>query len=71
MSEEGGWMIEVLSSGIGGRHRRYLIAIADRTAALAALHLLLGPDTDVSAATRVAQSALDIARVEPGKIVAV
>ena len=27
----GGWMIEVVSSGLGGPRRRYLVAIADRS----------------------------------------
>lgn len=65
---DGGWMIEIFSSGLGARHSRYLVAIADRPKALAALHVLLGTQVHVSAVTRVSQADLDIAQVPPGKI---
>jgi DNA-binding protein H-NS len=33
----GGWMIEILSSGVGGSRRRYLVAIANRAEAIVEL----------------------------------
>ena len=69
MSEDGGWMIEVFSSGAGPLHRRYLVAVPDRRKAVAALHMYVG-QIDVSAATRVKLTDLEIAGVSPGKILA-
>ena len=71
MTEDGGWMIEIFGSGVGPRHRRYLVAIADRPKALAALHVQLGTQIHVSAATRVTPRDLEVAGVAPGKILAV
>ena len=71
MIEEGGWMIEIFSSGVGPRHRRYLVAIPNRRKAVAALHVQLGTQIDVSAATRVTPRDLEISGVAPGKILAV
>ena len=70
MSEDGGWMIEVFSSGVGPRHRRYLVAVPDRRKAVAALHMYVGTQIDVSAATRVKLTDLEIAGGSPGKILA-
>jgi hypothetical protein len=67
----GGWMIEILSSGLGVRRRRYLVAVADRAKALDTIVHELGPETDVTSVVAVSQEQLEIARVEPGKIAAV
>ena len=67
----GGWMIEILSSGLGGRRRRYLVAIADRANAIDAIVHHLGPDTDITSVVSVSQEQLEIAKVEPGKITSV
>jgi hypothetical protein len=66
----GGWMIEIFSDGLGARHSRYLVAIPDRRKAIAALHVQLGTQIDVSAATPVSDRDLEIAGVPPGKVVA-
>ena len=70
MIDDGGWMIEVFSSGVGPRHRRYLVAVSDRRKAVAALHAHVGAQIDVSAAPRVRLTDLEIAGVSPGKILA-
>jgi hypothetical protein len=64
-------MIEILDSGVGPRHRRYLVAIPDRRKAVAALHVQLGTQIDVTAATRVTPRDLEVAGIAPGKIMAV
>lgn len=66
-----GWMIEVLSSGLDGRRRRYLVAIADRATAIAAIIHELGSDTDITSVVSVHPEQLAIAQVAPGKITAV
>jgi len=63
-------MIEVLSSGLGSRRRRYLVAIADRAKAIDTIVDHLGPETDVTSVVSVSQEQLEIAKVEPGKIAA-
>jgi hypothetical protein len=63
----GGWMIEVVSSGLGGRRRRYLVAIADRAKAIDLIINYLGPDTDITSAVSVSQEELEVAKLEPGK----
>ena len=73
MSDEkisGGWMVEIFSDGLGARHSRYLVAIPDRRKAIAAMHIQLGTQIDVSASTRVSDRDLELARVPPGKVVA-
>ena len=70
MIDEGGWMIEVFGSGVGPRHRRYLVAVAYRRLAIATLHIQLGTQVHVSAATRVSADDLHIAGVAPGKVMA-
>jgi hypothetical protein len=67
----GGWMIEILSSGLGGRRRRYLVAVADRAKAMDLVVNLLGPDTDITSVVSVSREEIEIAKVEPGKIAAV
>jgi hypothetical protein len=67
---DGGWMVEVLGSGLKGRHQRYLVAIADRALATAAVIVQFGVDTDIKAVTRVGQAELDVAKVRAGGIVA-
>ena len=67
----GGWMIEILSSGSAGSRRRYLIAIADRAEAVAAILHDLGPDTDITSVVAVSLEELEIAKVGPGQIAAV
>ena len=64
-------MIEVLSSGLGVRRRRYLVAIADRAVAIETIVQHLGPDTDVTSVVSVSREQLEIAKVEPGKITSV
>ena len=71
MADSGGWMIEVLSSGLGVRRRRYLVAIADRAAAIETVVQHLGPDTDITSVVSVSREQLEIAKVEPGKITSV
>ena len=71
MADNGGWMIEVLSSGLGVRRRRYLVAIADRAAAIETIIQHLGPDTDITSVVSVSREQLEIAKVEPGKITSV
>ena len=63
----GGWMIEVVSSGLGGRRRRYLVAIADQAKAIDLIISHLGPDTDITSAVSVSHKELEIAKLEPGK----
>jgi hypothetical protein len=63
----GGWMVEVISSGLGGRRRRYLVAIADEAKAIDLIVSHLGPDTDVSSVVSVSQEQLEFAKLEPGK----
>lgn len=63
-------MIEILSSGLDGRRRRFLVAIADRAKAIDALVHELGPDTDISSVVAVSLEELEIAQLEPGKIAA-
>ncbi len=67
----GGWMIEILSSGVGGSRRRYVVAIADRAEAIGAILHDLGPDTDVTSVVAVSLEEIEIAKVGPGKIAAV
>ena len=71
MANHGGWMIEILSSGLGGRRRRYLVAIADRAAAIETIVNHLRPDTDITSVVCVSQEQLEIATLEPGKFAAV
>ena len=71
MTEDGGWMIEVLGNGVGPRHARYLVAIPNRRMAVAALHVQLGTQIDVSATTRETPRDLGIAGVADGKILEV
>lgn len=71
MANHGGWMIEILSSGLGGRRRRYLVAIADRANAIDMIVNHLGPDTDITSVVSVSQAQLEIAKLEPGKFAAV
>ena len=71
MPNHGGWMIEILSSGLGGRRRRYLVAIADRSKAIDTIIHHLGADTDITSVVSVSQEQLEIAKVEPGKIISV
>jgi hypothetical protein len=47
-----------------------LVAVPDRRKAVAALHIHVGTQIDVSAATRVTLTDLEIAGVSPGKILA-
>jgi hypothetical protein len=67
----GGWMIEILSGGLAGSRRRFLVAIADRAEAVDAILHDLGPDTDVTSVVAVSLEELEIAKVGPGKIAAV
>jgi hypothetical protein len=67
----GGWMIEILSSGLDSRRRRYLVAIADRAKAIDLIINHLGPDTDITSVVSVSQEQLEIAKLEPGKFAAV
>jgi hypothetical protein len=71
MADSGGWMIEVLSSGLGVRRRRYLVAAADRAAAIETIVQHLGPDTDITSVVSVSREQLEIAKVEPGKFTSV
>jgi hypothetical protein len=64
-------MIEILSSGLAGSRRRFLVAIADRAEAVDAILHDLGPDTDVTSVVAVSLEELEIAKVGPGKIAAV
>ena len=66
MANHGGWMIEILSSGLGGRRRRYLVANADRGSAIDLMINDLGPDTDITSVVSVSQEQLEIAKLEPG-----
>ena len=67
----GGWMIEIMSSGLDGRRRRYLVAIADRAEVVAAILHDLGPDTDITSVVAVSLEELEIAKVGPGQIAAI
>lgn len=71
MTDDGGWMIEIFSSGVGPRHLRYLVAIPDRRKAAAALHTQLGTQIEISAATPVTSRDLEIAGVADGKVMEV
>lgn len=60
-------MIEVVSSGLGGRSRRYLVAIADRAKAVDLIVNHLGPDTDITSVVSVPLEQLEFAKLEHGK----
>jgi hypothetical protein len=63
-------VIEILGTGSAGR-RRYLVGIADRGAAIAAILVELGNEAHITSVTPVPQAVLEIAKVMPGTIVAV
>lgn len=71
MANHGGWMIEILGSGVGRRRRRYLVAIADRAKAIGTVVEHLGPDTDVTSVVSVSREQLEIAKVGHGKITSI
>ena len=66
----GGWVIEILGDGIGDRHRRFIVGITHRAAAVAAIHEQLGPQIQITSITRVSKADTQIAGAQPGKIVA-
>ena len=63
-------MVEILGDGLGHRHRRFIVGIANRATAVAAIHVQLGPEVQITSITRVSKADLQIAGVQPGKIVA-
>jgi hypothetical protein len=63
----GGWMIDVVSSDLGGRRRRYLVAVADQAKAVDLIISHLGPDTEITSVVSVSQEQLELATLEPGK----
>ena len=64
-------MIEILSSGLGVRRRRYLVAIADRARAIDLIINHLGPDTDITSVVSVSPEHLEFAKLESGKFASV
>jgi hypothetical protein len=69
-TSSGGWVVEILGSGSGGR-RRNLVGIADKATAIAAIRVELGNEAHITSVTRVPEVVLEIAKVMPGKIVEV
>ena len=61
-------MVEIL--GGSGDRRRYVVGIADRTAAIAAIVVELGNEAHIMSVTHLPQAVLEVAKVTPGKIVA-
>ena len=66
----GGWVIEILGDGIGDRHRRFIVGITHRANAVSAIHEQLGSQIQITSITRVSKDDIQIAGVQPGKIVA-
>ena len=48
-----GWVVEVLGEGLGARHRRFMVGTSDRDAAIKLVCELLGPNTLVTASSRI------------------
>ncbi len=65
----GGWRVEILSGS--GDRRRYLVGIADRTAAIAAIVVELGNEAHIMSVTYVPPDVLEVAKIAPGNILAV
>jgi hypothetical protein len=63
-----GWVVEVLGDGTGARHRRYLVGAAHREAAIAAVVVLLGPDTTITSTTPIEPQTFGISKVQPGEV---
>jgi hypothetical protein len=63
------WMVEVLSDGIEGRHRRYLVALGTPDEARSAVHKMLGPDAVITSVTRVTAQVAAVSNLEVGKVV--
>ena len=64
-----GWVVEVLGEGLGARHRRFMVGTSDRDAAIKLVCELLGPNTLVTASSRIDGKAVRVARLKPGEIV--
>jgi hypothetical protein len=64
-----GWVVEVLGDGTGPRHRRYLVGAAHREAAIAAVVVLLGPDTSITSTTSIDPQTFGISKVQPGEVI--
>jgi hypothetical protein len=62
-------VVEILSGS--GDRQRYVVGIADRTTAISAIVVELGHETHIMSVTHVPQAVLEVAKVTPGKIVAV
>jgi hypothetical protein len=69
-ARSGGWVIEILGSGSAER-KRYVVGIADRTLAISAILVELGNEAHIMSVTRVPQTVLEVAKVTPGKIIAI
>ena len=64
-----GWVVEVLGEGLGARHRRFMVGTSDRDAAIKLVCELLGPNTLVTASSRIDGEAVRVARLKPAEIV--
>ena len=65
----GGWMVEVVGDGLGGRHKRYLVNALSRDQALAAVQKLLGGKAEINAITPVSEAAFKVANISLGEVV--
>ena len=62
------WMVEVLGDGTGARHRRFLVGAPDKDSAINAVILLIGHDVVVTASSKLADEAAEVAALQPGEI---
>ena len=62
------WIVEVLGDGTGARHRRFLVGAQDKHSAVNAVILLLGPDVVITASSKLADKAAEVAALEDGEI---
>jgi hypothetical protein len=63
-----GWIVEIMGDGTGPRHRRYIVGIPDREAAIRAITIMHGLETVVTATTRLTAEAAGLAKIMPGEI---
>jgi hypothetical protein len=62
------WMIEVLSDGIGQRHRRYLAAAHNRDSAIAAVRHHVGSEVVVTSSTQLEGEPASVCQMQLGDV---
>ena len=65
----GGWMVEVMTDGPSGRHRRYLVNAPGRDQASTAVQKFFGGEAHINAISPVSAAALDAAKISVGQVV--